>query len=259
MKRSFLWRAAAKVSIKLPLYNVVPPYDYIQNIIERNLHYYIDRDRTQVKSICIVGGYYGYEIPRLLRSYPSCSITVFEPSRRYAEALGKRYSDHRRVRVKKAAVSSAVGAATFYETSLRGSGSLLPLGRLAKESYGAVPAESFTVPTVTLDSEIEGELDCLWIDVQGAELKVLEGARGVLPYTRSLFLEVSRVGELYEGGAIQSEIEAMLRAYGLEIALLGLDKHNLTGNAFFINTKHLNRAKHEEEPVEQARRGGSRG
>jgi len=79
-------------------------------------------------------------------------------------------------------------------------------------------------------------LDCLWLDVQGAELLVLKGAERLLPNVRSIFVEVSVRPELYRGSATFAEIDSLLRGFGFQLALLGLDKAVLTGNAFYIRT-----------------------
>jgi FkbM family methyltransferase len=223
--------------LKFSIYDLVPAYDFVQNVVEHHLHEYLKRERTAIASIYIVGGYRGHEIHKLLSNYPNCHITVFEPSERYKAALEQRFRDEPRVQVIKAAVSNHVGTATFFETSLKGSGSLLPVGELAEQSYGAKQAEKFMVETITLDTKLSGaHLDCLWIDVQGAEHLVLRGAASSLHNIDAVFLEVSRLPNLYDGGATMKQLEFELEQHGFESILVGLDAGNLTGNAFYIRS-----------------------
>ncbi|WP_287098381.1 FkbM family methyltransferase [Mesorhizobium sp.] len=230
-------RAMTRIWLKLSVYDIIPAYDYVQNIVENKLHEYIKVAHTDIRGICIVGGYLGKEIPRLLRRYSNARIVVYEPSERYAGLIASRFSAQPRVDVRRRAVSSTAGEATFFETNLKGSGSLLEVGPLAVKSYGAKQAERFTVPTVTLDDDLDLDLiDCLWIDVQGAELMVLEGAKGVLARTRSIFVEIAMLPDLYKDGATQAKLTAYLASHGFELAALGLDTVNLTGNAFFIRS-----------------------
>lgn len=221
-------------------YRILPPYDYVQNVVSRHLHTYVNSNADEIFNITIVGGYLGKEIPGLLKTFPNSEICVFECSPRYAGRLSKKYNDLSRVKVVTKAVSDCVGISDFYETSLRGSGSLLKLGSLAEDSYGARSAEVVSVDTTTLDTEMSGvPIDCLWIDVQGAEHKVLSGAESILGATKSLFVEVSLLPDLYHGGALIEDLLAQLKRFNFRIALLGTDKKNLTGNAFFLNADYF--------------------
>ncbi len=236
MNRPLHRRALSRLLLRGSAYDMIPPYDYVQNVVERYLADYLGLDRKAVRELIIVGGYKGDEIPTLLRSYPKCAVTVYEPSSRYKTLISDRFGSNPRVKIRHVAVSDTQGSANFYETNKRGSGSILKVGSLAKDSYGMEQAEQFTVDTITLDSEISAarSIDCVWIDVQGAELFVLRGARESLKRIKSIFVEVSRLSELYEGGAIMDDIEALLALHGFKLALLGLDRGNLTGNAFFV-------------------------
>lgn len=79
--------------------------------------------------------------------------------------------------------------------------------------------EHVTLPTVTLDSllaeeEIEpGDYDFWTVDVQGAELRALQGGEYSLRACRALLLEVSTV-EIYRGGALWPELKDYLASRG---------------------------------------------
>lgn len=227
-------KIVAKCSKFLDMYKICPPYEYVQNIVERHLGDYVGGTNSEVKKIIIVGGYLGNEVSRLLKSYHNSDIIIFEASERYRVALDKKFQRNERVTIRPVAISNYEGKINFFETNLKGSGSILKVGALAEVAYGIEQRESFEVNCSTLDLEIlDSECDCLWIDVQGAELLVLEGAKELLLRTKSIFIEVSKYKDLYEGSVTMKELEAFLSKYGFEHTLLGLDKAFHTGNAFF--------------------------
>ena len=218
------------------------PYDYVQADVVHRLAAYLRVPPDRVGLVIMVGAHLGHEVRTLARAYPRCRFVLFEASRRYADALEARFAGEPRVRVEKVAVADAPGEIEFHETSLEGSGSIQALGELAKRSFGATEAERFTVPAVTLDGYLEGSehagapIDCLWIDVQGAELRVLDGASEALGRARSAFVEVSLHEPLYEGGALYADIAERLAGEGLVLAGAGTDPGNGTGNAFFLRS-----------------------
>jgi FkbM family methyltransferase len=80
-------------------------------------------------------------------------------------------------------------------------------------------------------------IDLLKIDVQGAELLVLNGASDCIKHTRLIWLEVS-FRELYEGAAVFSEIYQFMDAHGFRMLALaegfrGEGQELLQGDALF--------------------------
>ena len=183
----------------------------------------------------------GNEVSAILRNYPNCEITIFECSKRYAEALTKKFLKELRVTIIEKAVSDKSGSVDFFETNLPGSGSVLNVGELAEKIYGMKQAEKFSVEAITLDEALKDiDIDILQIDVQGAELKVLEGASGALTRTKAIFTEISVLSDLYDGGVVFSELDDKLKNNGFTLALMGTDSH-LTGNALYLNLNVLER------------------
>lgn len=174
------------------------------------------------------------EIATIKSSYPGAKITVFECSKRYLSDLLAKYASDSDVSIIGQAVSDQIGRATFFETNLVGSGSLLELGNLHKQSYGSEAAEEFEVQTTTLDGYFgEASIDVLQIDVQGAEKLVLEGGKSVLRSTKAVFLETSVEPGLYEQSTTFDELYEIMKNAGFKLALVGTD-FNLTGNALFV-------------------------
>jgi FkbM family methyltransferase len=230
-----------KKLLKSKLIDRVPPYSYLEEITIKEIHTYLRIERHELESWCIVGGKLGNEIPEILKNFSNLRMTVFECSERYLGRLTNRFLDEDRVCVVGKAVADFTGVSDFYETTLEGSGSLLQLSSLHMDLFGSATAETFQVPTVTLDSYfgVKTCLDMLWIDVQGAEMKVLKGASGLLNRTSSVFIEVSVQPNLYNGSPSFEEIHSFLTSKNFHLAGLGMDC-NLTGNALYIRQPILN-------------------
>ena len=222
----------------------IRPYEYVQNNAQSELHRYLGVSRADIRSIVTVGAHMGYEVTPMLRTYKNVKFRLFEASPRYTDRLKRRFSGTKRVQVFECAVSNLDGDLTFHETNLEGSGSLLEIGELGAKSYGMEKAGSYTVPARRLDSHakehgyLNERVDCLWIDVQGAELTVLEGASALLENVRSVFIEVSVLNPLYQGGALLADIQAMLSLHDMTMLSLGVDPSNGTGNALFVRRRH---------------------
>lgn len=213
-----------------------PPYEYVFEITSEKVHEYIGKSKDDISRWTIVGGCLGHEIPQILRGYPNVIVDVFECSNRYLPDLEKRFKSSKRVNVVGKAVSSQVGMTIFHETSIPGAGSVLELGVLHTQLTGLKPAETFEGETTTIDSHygaLREGIDVLQIDVQGAELLVLEGAKAMLEKTSSVFLEVSQNPELYKNSATMSEVAGFLMARGFVLQLLGNGPDG-SGNALFV-------------------------
>jgi FkbM family methyltransferase len=217
----------------------LPPYEYVQSVCNANIHKYLSLPAKDITSWCIVGGYLGNEIFMIKKNYPNVKINIFECSERYANKLYDKFKKNDDITVVKKAVSFSSGSQTFFETNLKGSGSFLKLGQLAKKSYNAKQQESFLVSTIALDDYYKDHepLDILQIDVQGAETLVLEGAVNLLNRTKAVLIEISILKNLYKKSCTFNEILKILEKKHFHLVLVGTD-FNLTGNALFINKSH---------------------
>lgn len=229
----------------------VQPYEYIQRHTERNLHRYLGCGRDEIRLIVIVGAHLGHEVRSMRRRYSRAEFKLFEASPRYARALRERWGCDSLVQIFDCAVSDVNGELTFYETNLAGSGSLLKVGELAAKSYGMKQAETYKVQARRLDDHAaengygSGFIDCLWIDVQGAEMSVLRSTGALIFSVRSVFVEVSAYKPLYEGGATLADITGFLAQQGFVLVGMGTDPANGTGNALFVRSAATSTVRHE--------------
>ncbi len=126
----------------------------------------------------------------------------------------------------------------FHVASNRGqSSSMFPLGRHKTLFPGIEYIDTIRLRTRTLDSLLADapfrghRFDFLVIDVQGAELRVLQGAARSLPGIDFVYAEASET-PLYEGACTLDEIAAHLAGFGLRLdGFVAYDGG--WGNAFF--------------------------
>jgi len=217
------------------------PYEYVQRDVQRNLHAYLRRPKNEIRRIITVGAHFGHEVRDMIRRFPNVKFDLFEASPRYIGPLRKKFKDEPRVNLFNCAVMDKDGTADFFETNLEGSGSILEVGELARASYGMAQREKYSVKARRLDTHVKEQgyapIDCLWIDVQGAEVAVLRGATHTLTLTHSVFLEVSIHEPLYRDGATMAEIDVLLTQFDFRLVSLGTDHANGTGNAFYVRAR----------------------
>ena len=195
-------------------------------------------------TIVEVGAHIGVDTQRLATAFPQCRIYAFEASLDLACKARARLRHYPNVTVIPSAVSDAFGVSKFYVSSglSDASSSLLkPTShlRIHPEVYFRESHETL-VPVVTLDDYFRMTsvtcVDLLWMDVQGAESRVLRGADEVLTMTHRIYLEVSEKA-LYEGGATFDEIDELLTTRGFTSERIFLPGSGArVGNALYIRS-----------------------
>ena len=218
---------------------IPPPYEAIGLEVERHLHRYLHVDPADIQNIVMVGANMGEEMPRMRHSYPRCRFLCFEPSPRWFDYLTSHYSRLDYIQCRDLALGESPGTATFYELPMAGNGSLLPPDaeqwkRVTRSEDAKVTTYDVRVSTLDEETATLEKIDLLWVDVQGAEGKVLAGGVKTLARVQAVFLEVWMAQAAYEGALLFPEIDAILRQAGFVCVGLGLDGWNFTGNALWI-------------------------
>jgi FkbM family methyltransferase len=237
--RRKLWNVVGPLYGWLAGLKPLAPEENVQMDVERHLHEYLHLPPETVSQIVIVGAYEADEIRRMHKAFSRAKFLCFEPNPNTYQKVCKIYRKCPWVTARQLALSDAPGKDRFYELSMPGNGSLLEPDI---ESWAtAVKWEdksmtSFEVELSTLDREAAAlpVIDLLWMDVQGAEGKVLAGGLETLKRTRAIFLEVALVRSPYKGAMIFPEIKSNLEAAGFMCVALGVNSWNGNGNAFFV-------------------------
>lgn len=143
-------------------------------------------------------------------------------------------------RAVQAVCTSTAGERVVFHVASNGgaSSSVLELG-LHADLYPAITyqseltLESTTVDYLVAEAAAPAPYNMLVMDVQGAELIVLQGALKTLEQCDAVYLEVSEA-PLYEGGCTLEQLIAFLKPLGFRIKWLELNSLNW-GNAFFVH------------------------
>jgi FkbM family methyltransferase len=168
-------------------------------------------------------------IPSHLLSLAKVADTLlFEPDPVEAQYLENQYKDtgkFRHVRVYPFALAGSNGTRTFHVTNTpTGSSLLKPLYQhavdIGDESY-FYPTREIAIQTRTLSSVLKEiaikRLDFIKLDVQGAELEILEGlGADFLSEVTGVEVEIGMPGG-YEGQPGFPEMDKFLRAHGFEL------------------------------------------
>lgn len=177
---------------------------------------------------------------RLLRHFPAATVYGFEPNPSYRDKLLAIAMEEPRFVPEFLALSDHSGTAELVITASPGISSLLePNKRVADyDERGATVSRRETVPMVTIDdwaSERGVQIELMKFDIQGAELKALQGAVKTLQTTvLMLFIEVW-FNPAYEGGALFSEIDLFLRQQGFVLHDIFQPKYHPKGPLFWGN------------------------
>jgi FkbM family methyltransferase len=133
----------------------------------------------------------------------------------------------------------------FIVTNNGQSSSILELGTHKQHYPDVVETQRIASKTITVDTflmahrelkHIVPKLNFLNIDIQGAELKALQGMTSLLPQFQALYLEVN-TAEVYEGCALLPELDAFLASHHfrrVEIAMTG----ESWGDAMYLRDDH---------------------
>jgi FkbM family methyltransferase len=173
-----------------------------------------------------VGMHHGHTTKEYLDGFPAARVHGFEAepgNLARAKALLERYG--KRVELVPAAVSDVRGTATLNVNSDDGTHSLLEIGALEHWRGHAVTKQRIQVDCVALDGYCEesgiSSIDILKIDIQGAELKALLGARRLLEARRIRLIAAEvEFQPLYKGQPLYEDVALWLRSVGY--GLVGL-------------------------------------
>lgn len=194
------------------------------------------------------GAFHGHDTIRMAEQWPKGTIHAFEPVPELNKILQEKTASFENIHCYPLALSDHDGTATFYVSEKPGksgipsqAGSLLEPKERLKHSPLFFP-HTIEVETITLDSWALkhgiDHVDCLWLDMQGNELKVLKSAPKILATVSVIYTEVSFI-ESYQGIPLMDEVKSWIESQGfLEY---GRDFENQTdwffGNILFYRPK----------------------
>jgi FkbM family methyltransferase len=152
--------------------------------------------------------------------FPNATIHAFEPFPETCHAFRTNLGNNPFIRLNEVAVSDKEGVASLHVNTSVDTNSLLESQALGVSSDKSCQTQTaIEVPTITLDSYCKShsieKIDILKIDVQGAEIKVLQGAKELLQQGRiRLIYTETYFQQQYVNQPLFHEIAAELYPYG---------------------------------------------
>ncbi|MGP1375392.1 MAG: FkbM family methyltransferase [Almyronema sp.] len=198
-------------------------------------------------SIFDIGAHKGRTVETYRAKFPTSEIYCFEPFPDSVVELQKQFSADSKIHVVSKAVAQAKGTTTFYVNGFDATHSLLPRPQSERRYYPKLAKTKHTikVETIDLDSFVQenniGTIDILKFDIQGGELKALQGATSILNTgnVSLIYIEIMFIAH-YENSPLFHEIWSFLSKFGYSV----FDVYDLYrakngqiryGDALFVN------------------------
>jgi FkbM family methyltransferase len=204
-----------------------------------------------MKNIFEFGSRYGEDTCEFAKKYPEAIVYAFECNPEVLPICRKAVSEFSNIVLTERAVSDEIGTVTFYPIDKektvttwadgnQGASSLFKSsGKYKIEQY---VQKEITVESTTLNAFVSeygiSSIDLLWMDVQGAELKVLKGLGKKLNIVKVMNIEVEFM-EIYKGQPLFDEIRKFLESNAFEFLEFS-SKGKYSGDAIFVNSEILN-------------------
>jgi FkbM family methyltransferase len=200
--------------------NGITRYDALQVL-------WLSTHLTEGDTAVDIGAHYGtYSILMAAKCGQTGNVVAFEPDPHAREVLSRNLNLNPRIKqpaVEVCACSDQIGEATLFS---RGGNSQSSLARSAVEFSPEHKSEEIRVPLVTLDSYLSEhhlpELRCVKIDAEGAEIRILKGAKQVLSSNADIVCELHPYA-WPEFGNTLAELKDLAAAAGRRIRYLDQD------------------------------------
>ena len=181
----------------------------------------IDKLGIKPKTFIDVGANRGMLSKTVNYFYPESNIYAFEPIKNCYDELQKLEEVINNLKSFNCALSNYSGTAEFNESIADYSSSLLKMAKKHKEAFPYTSETSvYNVDVYPLDyffNKIElRSPTVLKLDVQGTELKVIQGAEKILNSVDYILCEMSLV-ELYEGQPLSTEVINYMSSKGFNL------------------------------------------
>ncbi len=199
-----------------------------------------------------IGSCEGEDSIRYANFFPKAHIHAFEPIPKNFKIINSNVSEYKlgsRITVNDLALSNKNGKADIHVSSGQPSdaqntgewdygnksSSLLKPEKIADVTPWLSFKDTIAVKTKTLDSYCKEKditsIDFIHMDVQGAELMVLSGAKNMIRHTSAIWLEVENV-ELYSGQPLRDDVEKFMKKNGF--TLLVDTVNDIAGDQLYV-------------------------
>jgi FkbM family methyltransferase len=206
-----------------------------------------------------IGSCDGLDSVKYARMFPASKIYAFEPLSKNVELIYSNITTYAisTIKVVPVALSDKKGQEKFYVSSgnpeeLKSSdwdygnksSSLLPPDRTTEVLEWLKFDQVEMVDTITLNeycsSEKINEIDFIHMDVQGAELMVLTGAKSFISSIKMIWMEVENIS-LYKNQPLKSDVESFMKKNGFTKIKDTAD--HIAGDQLWVNLNYFPKKK----------------
>ncbi len=218
--------------------------------IEKTLHSFFKKEDKL--TLFEIGSCDGTDTIKYSRLFPNSTLYAFEPVPGNFKILTDRMESNRITNVHpfQLAMSDEVGETRMYLSQstkepsenliAEKSSSLLAPDKHIEVYPDCKFGEEVIVKTDTIENFCRqnqiSSIDFLHLDVQGAELLVLTGAKDFLKKIKTIWLEVENI-KLYKNQPLRKDIEVFMKSHGF--ILLGFRVGGYSGDQFYVHDSFL--------------------
>ncbi len=197
------YQLIARNCVEYPLERVL---DLIEQFIPKN------------PVILEAGGFDGTDTKAMVQKWPLGTFHVFEPLPESYAKLKTACKNFTNTHCYFTALTDYCGLTDFYactEPGNEGSSSILPPQELTK--YFSFEDRPLQVPCTTIDAWVKNNnidhVDFMWLDLEGNELKTLQGAHETLKTVKAIYTEVN-LWAVHKGTSLYSQVRELLEEEG---------------------------------------------
>ena len=205
---------------------------------------------TNMHTIFEFGSRYGEDTVEFAKKYPAATVYSFECNPKSVALLKQKILSYPNIVFNEYAVSDSSETIKFYQIDEnktkttwidgnQGASSIFP-------SSGKYPVEEYfqndiEVNAITLDWFLQtytiAEIDILWMDIQGAELKALQGLKEKIKAVKIIHLEAEFI-EIYKTQPLFKTIDKFLKSQ--HFYLLGYSsKTHYSADVIYVNKAYF--------------------
>lgn len=180
------------------------------------------------------GAHFGEDTVQLAQLWPQGKVIAFEPNPSAFSKLRDAVKPYSHVEVSACALATSNGMTPFYLCANNdGSSSLL---RPIKEMHEFLGGDQIEVPCVVLDDWCKERgverIDCMWLDMEGFELYMLQSSPRMLSNVKLIYTETNHF-PYREGTVLFADLKKFLESRGFKMVLHNFIEH-VQGDALFI-------------------------
>jgi FkbM family methyltransferase len=238
------------------------PIGYNMDVLaERLNHVRSVVDLDSWRTIFDIGAMDGWEGTNFAKVFPDARVYAFEASKANCERCTKTYmaqpyATRSRIGLSNIALTDVTGPMKFWAVDEAaamaakdkvnwGMGSMLKLTDpdmwpWEHNAQTEIDVQGYRLDDYCVAAKID-RVDAIWMDVQGAELKVLRGAGDRLNDVQVIFTEAG-VEAYYEGHQLKPELDQFLLEQGfVELETARQQAHRYEVNAIYVNRRFIQR------------------